>query len=78
VQLGTFFSRTDAYGVGLMLPVSAQGTTVKMAAGVLILRVRNRLLYGYLYTVYKDEDSVKWIAKSTSDWADAIQAANAK
>jgi hypothetical protein len=77
-QLGQFFSRPDAYGLGLILPVSAQGKTVKVGAGVAILRVQNRLIYAYLYSIYKDEDSVKWVRKATSDWADAILAANKK
>jgi hypothetical protein len=76
--LGTFFSRPDAYAVGMVLPVSSQGASVKMVAGILILRVQSRLMYAYLYSVYKDEDTVKVIRKATSDWADAIQAANNK
>jgi hypothetical protein len=75
-QLGAFFSKQDAYGLGLILPVTSKGTTIKMVAGVVILRAQNRLLYAYLYTVYKDEDTVKWVRKATGDWAEAILAAN--
>jgi hypothetical protein len=47
-----------------------------MVAGVTVLRVQNRLLYAYIYSAYKDEDSVQWVRKTSEQWADAILNAN--
>ncbi|HVU47472.1 MAG TPA: hypothetical protein VHD85_15170 [Terracidiphilus sp.] len=76
VQLGALFSKQDACGFGVIMPVSAKGTTVKMAAGIMVLRVQQRLVFAYLYTEYKDDTSVQWMGKTAEAWADSILAAN--
>ena len=76
VQLGGFFSKQDAYGTGIIMPVTANGNTTKVVAGIIFLRVKNRLLFAYLYNVYKDQETVQWMRKATEEWADAILKAN--
>jgi hypothetical protein len=76
VQLGSFFSEQDAYGCGLMMSVSLNGQSTNMIAGIILLRVRDRLIFAYLYSIYKDQESVRWVRKATEDWADAILKAN--
>ena len=76
VQLGCLFSKQDAYGFGMITPVSIGGTTSKMGLGAAIVRAKQRLLFVYLYAEYKSEDTVRWLRKATEDWADAILKAN--
>lgn len=76
IQLGALFSKPNACGFGIIQTISAAGTSVKMVAGVTVLRVQNRLLYAFLYSAYKDEDSVQWVRKTSEQWADAILKAN--
>lgn len=76
MQLGVFFSKPNACSFGIIQQISAAGSSVKMVAGVTILRVQNRLIYAYLYSAYKDEDSVQWVRKISEQWADAILKAN--
>ena len=76
VQLGTLFSTSDSSGFGMIMPVSANGTTMKMATGILAVRVRNRVVFGYLYRIYEDENTVTWMRKTLKDWSDLIQDAN--
>lgn len=76
IQLGLLFSKPDACGFGVVMPVSAGGKTIKMATAVIVLRVQDRVVFAYLYNNYNDEDSVKWVRKTGEDWADAILAAN--
>jgi hypothetical protein len=76
IQLGALFSKPNACGFGIIQPISAAGTSVKMVAGVTLLRVQNRLLYAFLYSAYKDEDSIQWVRKTSEQWADAILKAN--
>jgi hypothetical protein len=76
VSLGSFFSKQDAYGFGMVMPVSMGNVNVKMGMGGVLLRVRKRLLFVYLFSEYKDEDTVKWIRKTSEAWADAILKAN--
>ena len=65
MQLGVFFSKPNACSFGIIQQISAVGSSVKMVAGITILRVQNRLLYAYIYSAYKDEDSVQWVRKTS-------------
>lgn len=76
IQLGCLFSKQDAYGFGMVMPLSTGGTNMKMAVGDALMRVKQRLLFVYLYAEYKNENTVKWLRKATEDWADAILKAN--
>lgn len=76
VQLGVLFSKPNACSFGMIESYSAAGNSVKMVAGMTILRVQNRLIYAYVYSVYKDDDSVQWVRNTSEQWADAILKAN--
>ncbi|MGA9669068.1 MAG: hypothetical protein WBQ94_07665 [Terracidiphilus sp.] len=76
MPLGAFFSKPNACSFGAIQPISSAGASVKMVAGMTALRVQNRLLFAYVYSVYKDEDSVQWVRKTSEQWADAILKAN--
>jgi hypothetical protein len=76
MQLGVFFLKTNACSFGLIQQISAAGSSVKMVAGITFLRVQNRLIYAYVYSAYRDEDSVQWVRKTSEQWADAILKAN--
>ena len=76
VQLGQLFSMPDAYGFGMIMPVSAKGATTKMVMVMSVMRVRNRLLFAYFYSVFKDPGTVQSIRDTTEQWTRAILAAN--
>jgi hypothetical protein len=76
VQLGTLFSGSDEDGFGLVMQATAKGSTVKMAMAVVLARVQDRVVFGYLYTEYKDEDTVRRLRTTSQAWADAILRAN--
>jgi hypothetical protein len=76
IQLGCLFSKEDAYGFGMLMPLSMGGKNMKMGMGAALMRVKSRLLFVYLYAEYKDKETVKWLRKTTEDWSDAIMKAN--
>jgi hypothetical protein len=76
VQLGILFSTTDAYSYGMIIPVTANGVTTKMAMELIALRIKNRVIFAYIYAQYKHEGTVQWLRKTGEDWADAILKAN--
>lgn len=76
VPLGSFFSRKDEAGFGMIMGASANGQTKRLVAGIAIVRVHNRFLYAYVYNEMKGEPSVQAIRVATERWADAILAAN--
>ncbi|HEY2466245.1 MAG TPA: hypothetical protein VGI45_00200 [Terracidiphilus sp.] len=76
VQLGTLFSKPDASGYGMIMPVSVGGKTKKMIMGMIVVHVQARVLLIYLYGEYKDQSSLDWIRTTDEHWADAILQAN--
>ncbi len=76
VQLGPLFAKTDAFGFGLVTQVTVGSSSTDMAMAAAIVRVKKRVIFAYLYAEYKNDDTVKWLRKSSEDWADAILKAN--
>ena len=76
VELGTLFNGPNAYAYGMIMPLTSNGTTKKMAMGMIVLRVQSRVLFIFTYTEYKDESSVEWIRTLDEEWANAILQAN--
>jgi hypothetical protein len=76
LMLGSFFSKPDAVGFGSVMPYDVNGKMVKLAAAVSVVRVQERVLFLYLYTIYKDQESVNWVRTTSEKWADTILAAN--
>ena len=76
IQLGAFFSRPNEAGFGMIVSVAANGSATNMVMGMAVVRVRHRILMGYLFTEYKDAATVQWIRTTTEHWADGMLAAN--
>jgi hypothetical protein len=72
--LGTIFQTTDTYGFLMTVPVSSGGATVRMVAASILIRVRNRLVFAYVYG--SDEESSKWIPATAEEWSRQILGAN--
>jgi hypothetical protein len=76
VMLGTFFSKPNALGVGMLMDVGAGGKTKKAIVGTAFLRAKNHLLYATVFAQYTGDDSVAWARTVSEQWADAILKAN--
>jgi hypothetical protein len=76
VMLGALFSKDNAAGFGMVEQVTVNGNSAKMMVATVLLRVKNRVLFAYLFTEYKDEQTVNWSRKTSEQWADAILVAN--
>jgi hypothetical protein len=75
-QLGTIFAKPDATGFAMMVPMAANGQTGTMVGATILVRVRSRVLFAYLFSQYKDKGSVDWVLKTAGTWADAILKSN--
>ncbi|MCK4995053.1 MAG: hypothetical protein KAS13_08445 [Candidatus Omnitrophica bacterium] len=76
VQLGTFFSKDNAYSFGILTTNSDGKMTWTMVIGTTFIRVRERLLFVYMFANHKDDTTIAMVRKITEEWADAIIAAN--
>ena len=75
-MLGGIFQKTDAAGYAMLTAYKAGDRSVTMAGGFALLRVRQRLLFAYLFAKYDSPDTVTWIRKNLESWSDAILAKN--
>jgi len=75
-MLGTIFKKQNAAAIAMLMAFKQENRSVTMAAGIGLVRVRQRLLFTYLYRKYESADSVTWLRKSLEIWDDAILAKN--
>ena len=60
-----------------MLMAFKQGDrSVTMVCGVSAVRVKQRVIFAYLYHKYESQDSVSWLHKNAMAWVDSILARN--
>jgi len=76
--LGTLFQTSDAYAFAMLASVSSGGVTTRAINASVLLRVRERLIFAYIYGSTDDEDSLKWIEKTAEQWVNEILTANSK
>jgi hypothetical protein len=76
--LGPLFQKKDAYGFAMIVPVTGNGSTRQVVNASAFIRVKNRLVFMYIYDDYTDENAVKRTGELVEDWANQILAANAK
>ena len=74
---GLFDDAPDRLGVLIVMPVSVGGNTVTILSANSLVRVRNRLLFAYVYTPNVPPEAVRTLVSVARAWTDAIQAANA-
>jgi hypothetical protein len=80
ISLGTLFSLPGAAGFGTILQVSANNSSSKpesdvsltKALSVLFVRVKDRVVFAYIFADYKDQETAKWLRKASEDWCSEI------
>jgi len=76
--LGTLFQTSDTYAFAMLESVSSGETTNRVINATVLLRVRDRLIFAYIYGSGDDEESLKWVEKTTEQWVNEILTANSK
>jgi hypothetical protein len=75
-MLGGLFQKSDAAGFAMLLAFKQGERSVTMANGTAFVRVRQRLLFMYLFRKYESPDTVNWLRRNLEPWVDAILAKN--
>lgn len=75
-QLGCLFSKQDIFGLGLVMAYDLGGSTYKMGMTVILMRVKKRLLFVYLYAEYKNDETIMWLRRVGEKWSDEILMSN--
>src|SRR5947209_13778977 len=71
-MLGGLFQNADSFGFGMLVAIKQNERSVTMAAGIGVVRVRQRLLFAYLYHVYESPESVSWVRTNLATWVGEI------
>lgn len=76
-MLGGIFRKDNAAGYAMLLAVKqGDDRSNTMAGGMAVIRIRQRLVFAYLYRKYESPDTVSWVSKNLEVWCDAILAKN--
>jgi hypothetical protein len=75
-MLGGVFQKNDASGYAMLTAIKQGDRTTTMAGGFAVLRVRQRLVFTYLYRKYESPDTISWLSKNLEVWSDAILSKN--
>jgi hypothetical protein len=76
IKLGRMFSRPNAYGYGIIVPMEINGEDSLVAMGTIMVLVKNKIILFYLYDDYKNTETANWLKNTSSQWVDAILDAN--
>lgn len=78
--LGTFLKTNNAVGFLMLMTLTVPGgdtpKQVPMLAATTLLRVREKLLFQYVYAAADDKKAVDWVKETSRTWARAIEKAN--
>lgn len=79
IPLGLFYSGPNAEAYGVVMDVNyAGGTSRRIAMSAMFLKIRSRLVFVYIYSVYKEPATIDWLKQMSEQWAKSILAANDK
>ncbi len=75
-NVGPIFKKTDVYGSATLMKYSQGERSLTMVAASALIRVRQRVLYAYIFRRYESSETVVSTGKSLEVWADSILAKN--
>lgn len=75
-MLGAVFQKADASGFAMLMAVKQENRSDTMAGGLAVLRVKQRLVFAYLFRKYESPETVNLLRKELEAWTGAILASN--
>jgi len=75
-MLGGFFREVDAAGYGMLTADKQEEKTLTMATGMAAVRVKQRLIFAYIFRKYESPETVALVSKDLGSWVDSILAKN--
>jgi len=70
--LGTIMDSKDAFAYLMSFKYKEENTERMIYAGLLTMRVKNRMIYGYFYNYSDYEESINWIANIIPVWSKKV------
>jgi hypothetical protein len=75
-MLGRLFQKKDAAAMAMLIGLKQAEQSTTMICGMGALRLKQRLIFAYLFRRYESSETVDWIRKNLESWADAMLAKN--
>lgn len=78
IPLGTFLDKENAYGFAMLMTLNEPGRPkpITMVCDGCFLRVKDRLLFAYIYKKYDGKKSIDAVHRTSQVWVDQILGAN--
>lgn len=76
VNLEVIFSKEDANAIGMILKVQQGEVTKTYMCSVLLMRLKEKLLFVYIFKKYLDQNTVKEVISLTDKYASSLLRAN--
>ncbi|MGO9095193.1 MAG: hypothetical protein ACLQGV_08215 [Bryobacteraceae bacterium] len=74
--LGGLFKKADVAAFAMLMSLKSGDRSVTMAGGMAVLRIKQRLVFVYLFRRYESPETVNWLHKNLETWCDSILAKN--
>ena len=75
-NLGLLYTKEDAIAAGMIYKVQQGNSVTAYICSTLLIRLRERLLFVYIYKIYQNQTSLKEIISLTDSYASAMLTAN--
>jgi len=75
-NVGGIFQKADAYAFATLTGYKQGDRVVSMAVATAVIRVRQRVLFAYIFRKYESPDTVISMGKNLEAWTDAILVKN--
>ena len=75
-MLGGFFREPDAAGYGMLIAIKHEDKNITLANGMAAVRIKQRLIFAYIFRKYESPETVALVGKDLGSWADSILAKN--
>ena len=76
VPLGVFFEQSNAIGFASLVKYQAEAEGEKLdyvvAGGTSFIRVKQKVLYAYVYGTYENQDDLNWVRSKSREWVNSL------
>lgn len=76
VPLGVFFEQSNAIGFTSLVKYQAEAEGEKLdyvvAGGTSFIRVKQKVLYAYVYGTYENQDDLNWVRSKSREWVNSL------
>lgn len=75
-MIATLFEDANSVAFLMVTKVNTSNETVNLLSGMSSIRVKNKIIFAYVFDFLKNVESIKWVSSETNSWTKSILNAN--